>query len=187
MTGASSQNGAPPSPGLLWSRERHDHFWDRRTTSSSPAGRYRQAEAGSEQDQPSVRQRVVHVRKRACEVGGMLEHFEADNAIEATGRLVGVVGDERVVGTHPGKTRGTEQLSQSAIATPVIENAMGPDDCKQAAQKCSVCPGVCLWIVRINQQVFLVVDVPPKILLGEMVENRCEDELAHRAAVVIDG
>src|SRR5208337_2581924 len=40
---------------------------------------------------------------------------------------------------------------------------------------------------RDNQQVFLIVDVTLKILLGEMVESRCEGELAHRASVVIDG
>src|SRR5208337_1442500 len=97
-----------------------------------------------------------------------------------------VAGDERVVGLHLGKTRGTEQLSQSAITAPIIENALGPGDRKQAAQKCSIRPGTCLWIVRINQQVFLVVDVTLKILLGEMVESRCEDELAYRASVVID-
>src|SRR5208337_4363000 len=60
-------------------------------------------------------------------------------------------------------------------------------DRKQAAQKCGIHPGTCLWIVGINQQVFLIVDVTLKILLGEMVESRCEDELAHGASVVIDG
>ena len=38
-----SQSGAPVSPGLPWSRARHDHSEGRRTTSSSPCGRYRPA------------------------------------------------------------------------------------------------------------------------------------------------
>ena len=76
-----------------------------------------------EQDQPRIHQRFVHLCKRACGVGGMLDHLETENAIKATGRLLGMAGHKRVVGGHLGKTRGTERLGQRSVAAPVVEGS----------------------------------------------------------------
>src|SRR5262249_2054383 len=45
----------------------------------------------------------------------------------------------------------------------------------------------CLLVFRIDQQIFVVIDMLEEILFREVVECGCEQELAERAAVVIDG
>lgn len=55
----------------------------------------------------------------------MLDHLEADNAIEAIRWPGGVARDKGVVGIHLRKAGGTEQLRKNAIAAPVIQNALG--------------------------------------------------------------
>src|SRR4051794_13575145 len=89
---------------------------------------------GREEDQSRVRQEIVHVRERSDGIGGMLDHFEADDAIEAMGWPGGVARDERVVGIRLREACGTQQLRQETIAAAVIENPPWLGGGKQAAQ-----------------------------------------------------
>ena len=53
----------------------------------------------------------------------MLEHLEANHAIEDPRWLFGKMSDERVVGLDMRKSRITKQPSQRAVSTSIVENA----------------------------------------------------------------
>ncbi len=94
----------------------------------------------------------------------MLEHLEADDAIEAIGGTGRVAGDKRVVTLGVRETRGAKRFREDAIASAVIKNPRRPDGGKQAAQPGGVGAGPRLLVVRIDQKVVVVVDETLEIL-----------------------
>jgi hypothetical protein len=73
------------------------------------------------------------------------------------------------------------------MAAPIVEDSPGPSVREKPAEHVGIPPGARFQIVRVDEQILLVVDVIEEIRLGEMVERRREDELAGGTTVVIDG
>jgi hypothetical protein len=142
---------------------------------------------GRKKDHAGVVEQVVHVGEYACWIGRMLDYLKADNAIVPLRRPGAEPGHERVISVDVWEPHGAQRLRQHAVATSIIEHTSRPVDLEHVAQQSGVAPGTRLEIVRIDQVVFIVVNVTLKVVAAKMVERGCEDESAGRTTVVIDG
>jgi len=128
-----------------------------------------------------------HVVKDSGGIGGVFEHFEAEDQIELPMRLLGKFGDNGIVGFDVGETVLAQLARQRAVSAAVVEDTKGLGEWREIRHH-----GVDIFfrsnlkIVGIDLSVLIVVNPSFEIGRGELIEGGGEEESAGGATVIID-